>query len=193
MLFSAPQFAHFFLPQNATVEPQSSCGEGNTSHPLLVLGFGAGHSLSLNFSEYADKYQVGELVFRYNLSDATLFHNSTAGKKKTSCSHCVTLPDVILICFCKYCYMLMQCNLFTGEVKRTSYKTIIQAYMGTKYRCMNSKHVNMKNVNITFSNVTLEAYITNGTLSINSRYLVAENVLGGLVLPIMYYFQFVPA
>ncbi|KAF1485504.1 Lysosome-associated membrane glycoprotein 1, partial [Megadyptes antipodes antipodes] len=146
------EFAHFFLPQNATVEPQSSCGKGNTSHPLLVLGFGAGHSLSLNFSEYADKYQVGELVFRYNLSDATLFHNSTAGKKKTSS-------------------------------RRMSHKTIIQAYMGTKYRCINSKHVNMKNVNITFSNVTLEAYITNGTWSINKTECAEDMVSTTAVVP----------
>ncbi|NXP53105.1 LAMP1 protein, partial [Heliornis fulica] len=124
-------FAHFLLPQNATVEPESSCG-GNTSHPLLLLGFGAGHSLSLNFSESADKYQVEELVFHYNLSDATLFHNSTA-----------------------------------GELKRVSHKTSIQAYMGTQYRCITSKHISMKNVNITFSNVTLEAYLRNGTLSVN--------------------------
>ncbi|KAM6213349.1 lysosome-associated membrane glycoprotein 1 [Sarcoramphus papa] len=76
------EFAHFFLPQNATVEPQSSCGKANTSNPILVLGFGAGHSLSLNFSEPTDKYEVEELVFHYNLSDATLFHNSTAGGVK---------------------------------------------------------------------------------------------------------------
>ncbi|NXI55646.1 LAMP1 protein, partial [Chloroceryle aenea] len=126
------QFAHFFLPQNATVEAQSSCGKGNTSHPVLVLGFGAGHSLSLNFSENAAQYQVEELVFHYNLSDATLFHNST-----------------------------------TGDVKRVSHKTTIQAYMGTKYICVNSQQINMKSVNVTFSNVTLEAYLTNGTVSMN--------------------------
>ncbi|XP_032853060.2 lysosome-associated membrane glycoprotein 1 isoform X1 [Tyto alba] len=142
------EFAHFFLPQNATVEPQSSCGKGNASHPVLVLGFGAGHSLSLNFSELADKYQVEELVFHYNLSDATLFHNSTA-----------------------------------GEVKRVSHKTIIQAYMGTKYRCINSKQVNMKNVNITFSNVTLEAYLTNGTFSMNKTECAEDMVSTTAVVP----------
>ncbi|NXU15744.1 LAMP1 protein, partial [Pardalotus punctatus] len=77
------QFVHFFLPQNASVDSQSSCGKDNTSHPVLVLDFGAGHSLSLNFSESADKYQVEELVFLYNLSDATLFPNSTTGGVKT--------------------------------------------------------------------------------------------------------------
>ncbi|NXE26917.1 LAMP1 protein, partial [Ardeotis kori] len=143
------EFAHFFLPQNATVEPQSSCGKGNASHPVLVLGFGAGHSLSLNFSEDADKYQVEELVFHYNLSDATLFHNSTAGKMKTSLSH----------------------------------KTTIQAHTGTKYRCISSKHVNMKNVNITFSNVTLEAYVKNGTFSMNETECAEDMVSTTAVVP----------
>ncbi|NXP03991.1 LAMP1 protein, partial [Thinocorus orbignyianus] len=142
------EFAHFFLPENATVEQQSSCGNGNTSHPLLVLGFGAGHSLSLNFSESADKYQVEELIFHYNLSDATLFHNSTA-----------------------------------GEVKRVSHKTILQAYTGTKYRCINSKEISMKNVNITFSNVTLEAYLTNGTLSVNKTECAEDMVSTTAVVP----------
>nr|XP_009936390.1 PREDICTED: lysosome-associated membrane glycoprotein 1 [Opisthocomus hoazin] len=142
------EFAHFLLPQNATVEPQSSCGKGNTSHPVLVLGFGAGHSLSLNFSENADKYQVEELVFHYNLSDSTLFHNSTA-----------------------------------GEMRRVSHKIIIQAYMGTKYRCITSKHINMKSVNITFSNVTLEAYLTNGTFSMNKTECAEDMVSTTAVVP----------
>ncbi|NXX25916.1 LAMP1 protein, partial [Nicator chloris] len=130
------QSVYFFLPLNASVESQSSCGKDNASHPVLVLGFGAGHSLSLNFSESADKYQVEELVFHYNLSDATLFPNSTV-------------------------------YLFTGGMKTVSHKNIIQAHMGTKYTCTNSKYIYMKNVNVTFSEVTLEAYITNGTLSVN--------------------------
>ncbi|NXG59000.1 LAMP1 protein, partial [Hemiprocne comata] len=142
------EFAQFFLPQNATVESQSSCGKGNASHPLLVLGFGAGHSLSLNFSEHLDKYQVEELVFQYNLSDATLFHNSTA-----------------------------------GGVKKVSHKTTIQADMGTKYRCIHSKYINMKNVNITLSNVTLEAYLTNGTLSMNKTECAEDMASTTAVVP----------
>lgn len=82
----------------------------------------------------------------------------------------------------------MQCNLFTAGMKTVSHKTIFQAHMGTKYRCVNSKHINMKNVTVTFSNVTLEAYLTNGTFSMNSTYLVAENVLGELIFPIVGYF-----
>ncbi|KAK2519454.1 Lamp1 [Columba guinea] len=142
------EFAHFRLPQNATVESQSSCGTGNTSHPLLVLGFGAGHSLSLNFSEAKDTYQVEELVFSYNLSDATLFLNSTA-----------------------------------AGMKRVSHKSIIQAHMGTEYRCVNSKQVNMKNVNVTFSNVTLEAYLMNGTFSMNKTECAEDMVSTTAVVP----------
>ncbi|KAM9389793.1 lysosome-associated membrane glycoprotein 1 [Phaethornis superciliosus] len=140
--------AQFFLPRNATVEPQSSCGKANTSHPLLVLGFGAGHSLSLNFSENVDKYQVEELVFHYNLSDATLFHNSSA-----------------------------------GGVKKVSHKTTIQADMGTKYQCISSKYINMKNVNITFSNVTLEAYLINGTFSMNKTECAEDMISTTALVP----------
>ncbi|KFP02808.1 Lysosome-associated membrane glycoprotein 1, partial [Calypte anna] len=142
------EFAQFFLPRNATVEPQSSCGKANTSHPLLVLGFGAGHSLSLNFSENVDKYQVEELVFHYNLSDATLFHNSSA-----------------------------------GGVKKVSHKTTIQADLGTKYQCITSMHINMKNVNITFSNVTLEAYLTNGNFSMNKTECAEDMVSTTALVP----------
>ncbi|NP_990614.3 lysosome-associated membrane glycoprotein 1 isoform 1 precursor [Gallus gallus] len=126
------QFAHFFLPQNATSQSHSSCGEGNTSHPILALSFGAGHLISLNFSKTLDKYQVEELTFHYNLSDETLFPNATEGK-----------------------------------VMVATQKSVIQARIGTEYRCINSKYIRMKHVNITFSNVTLEAYPTNGTFSAN--------------------------
>uniref|UniRef100_A0A8C5TH42 Lysosome-associated membrane glycoprotein 1 n=1 Tax=Malurus cyaneus samueli TaxID=2593467 RepID=A0A8C5TH42_9PASS len=142
------EFVHFFLPQNASVDPQSSCGKENTSHPVLLLDFGAGHSLNLSFSESADKYQVEELVFLYNLSDATLFPNSTA-----------------------------------GGVKTASHKSIIQAHTGTKYRCINSKHISMKNVNVTFSNVTLEAYLTNGTFSVNKTECAEDMVSTTTVVP----------
>ncbi|XP_062457660.1 lysosome-associated membrane glycoprotein 1 isoform X2 [Rhea pennata] len=137
---------HFFLPQNATVLQRSTCGKRNTSRPILALGFGAGHSLSLNFMKSANQYQVEELIFHYNLSDRTVFHNSTEGK-----------------------------------VVKVSHKSDIQADMGTKYRCINSKHVNMKNVNITFSNVTLEAYIANGTVSVNKTEC-AEDMISTTVM-----------
>ncbi|OWK61036.1 Lysosome-associated membrane glycoprotein 1 [Lonchura striata] len=142
------EFVYFFLPQNASVDTQSSCGKDNTSHPILVLDFGGGHSLSLNFSESADTYQVEELVFHYNLSDATLFPNST-----------------------------------TGGMKTVSHKSIIQAHVGTKYRCINSKHINMKNVNVTFSNVTLEAYLTNGTFSVNKTECAEDRVSTTTMVP----------
>ncbi|NXI74514.1 LAMP1 protein, partial [Anseranas semipalmata] len=142
------QFAHFFLPQNATSQPHSSCGEGNTSQPILALSFGAGHLLSLNFSKSVDKYQVEELIFHYNLSDETLFHNSTEGK-----------------------------------VMEVSQKSVIRAHIGTEYRCINSKHIHMKRVNITFSNVTLEAYPTNGTFSRNKTECAEDMVSTTAVAP----------
>lgn len=82
--------------------------------------------------------------------------------------------------------------LFTGDVKTVSHKSIMQAQMGTKYRCIHSKRINMKSVNVTFSNVTLEAYLTNGTLSVNSKYLVTENVLDELISAIIRFFFLSP-
>uniref|UniRef100_A0A8C3C4B5 Lysosome-associated membrane glycoprotein 1 n=1 Tax=Cairina moschata TaxID=8855 RepID=A0A8C3C4B5_CAIMO len=142
------QFAHFFLPQNATTQPHSSCGDGNTSNPILALSFGAGHLLRLNFSKTVDKYQVEQLTFRYNLSDTTLFHNSTEGK-----------------------------------VMEASQKPVIQAHLDTEYRCINSKHILMKHVNITFSNVTLEAFPTNGTFSRNTTECSEDRVSTTTVVP----------
>ncbi|XP_032057667.1 lysosome-associated membrane glycoprotein 1 [Aythya fuligula] len=142
------QFAHFFLPQNATTQPHSSCGDGNTSNPILALSFGAGHLLRLNFSKTVDKYQVEQLTFRYNLSDTTLFHNSTEGK-----------------------------------VMEASQKSVIQAHLDTEYRCINSKHILMKHVNITFSNVTLEAFPTNGTFSRNMTECSEDMVSTTTVVP----------
>ncbi|NXJ13725.1 LAMP1 protein, partial [Odontophorus gujanensis] len=143
------QFAHFFLPQNTTSQSHSSCGEGNTSHPILALSFGAGHLISLNFSKTLDTYQVEELTFHYNLSDETLFPNSTEGKMKTSLTQ----------------------------------KSVIQANLGTEYRCINSKYIRMKHVNITFSNVTLEAYPTNGTFSTNKTECSEDKVSTTIVAP----------
>lgn len=82
----------------------------------------------------------------------------------------------------------MQYDLSTGKVMEASQKPVIQAHLDTEYRCINSKHILMKHVNITFSNVTLEAFPTNGTFSRNSKYLVAENVLGETIFLIIYFF-----
>ncbi|XP_029460518.1 lysosome-associated membrane glycoprotein 1 [Rhinatrema bivittatum] len=67
--------AHFELPANTSLLSSSSCGKGDTAS-LLAVGFGIGHNMSLNFTNTSSKYQVDELTFTYNLSDAAIFTDS---------------------------------------------------------------------------------------------------------------------
>ncbi|XP_025051895.1 lysosome-associated membrane glycoprotein 1 isoform X3 [Alligator sinensis] len=133
------EMANFALPQTGTVLlHNSTCGKGDAPTPVLVIGFGMGQSLSLKFMKTSNQYRVEELTFSYNLSDAAFFPSASAG----------------------------------GEVKiqgtmEVSQKTDIQANLGTRYQCISTDQVNMKNVNVTLSNVTLEAYLVNNTLSVN--------------------------
>ncbi|XP_069749084.1 lysosome-associated membrane glycoprotein 2 isoform X1 [Narcine bancroftii] len=72
--------------ENATFQLPSSlssngsvCGNNNLA-PLLKMGFGPGHSLSLNFSRSAGMFRGDVLSFTYNTSDTKLF----PGAKNTS-------------------------------------------------------------------------------------------------------------
>ncbi|XP_067419759.1 lysosome-associated membrane glycoprotein 1 [Emydura macquarii macquarii] len=133
------QVANFTLPQNAEVlANKSTCGKENASAPVLAIGFGVGHLLEMNFTKASKQYRVEELTFYYNLSDTTLFPNSTGG------------------------------------AKAVSHKTDIQAKMDTRYRCFSTSQINMSNVIITLSNVTLEAYLVNNTLSKNETVCDAD-------------------
>nr|XP_048711823.1 lysosome-associated membrane glycoprotein 1 isoform X2 [Caretta caretta] len=70
--------ANFTLTQNAEVlANKSSCGKENVSAPVLAIGFGAGHLLQMNFTKASKLYSVDKLMFLYNLSDTTVFPNST--------------------------------------------------------------------------------------------------------------------
>nr|XP_006139002.1 lysosome-associated membrane glycoprotein 1 [Pelodiscus sinensis] len=124
--------ANFTLGHNAHVlEKGSTCGTENASTPVLVIGFGEGHSLKMNFTKTSEQYGVDTLMFRYNLSDTATFPNSTGGEKEVS------------------------------------QKTDILAEIDTRYRCFSTNQINMLNVTITLSNVTLQAYLMNHTLSKN--------------------------
>ncbi|XP_053563739.1 lysosome-associated membrane glycoprotein 1 [Bombina bombina] len=75
----------FNLPETATLNPLSTCGKENTTTPLLGILFGANHSLNILFARNASRYEVSELIFVYNLSDATIFKNATEnGTKEVS-------------------------------------------------------------------------------------------------------------
>lgn len=80
---SGPKNVTFDLPPNATVLNSSSCGTENASDPSLMIAFGRGHILTLNFTRNATRYSVQLISFVYNLSDTQLFPNASSnGKKK---------------------------------------------------------------------------------------------------------------
>ncbi|RXN01977.1 Lysosome-associated membrane glycoprotein 1 [Acipenser ruthenus] len=112
------------LPDSATVDNSSTCGN-DTVAPLLVVRFGDGHSLSLNFSKNASDYQVDTLSVTLNLSDSAVFVNSSTKAPMTV----------------------------------SSSSTGIKASLNTTYRCMSATHVTLTDVNVTFSNMRVEAYL----------------------------------
>uniref|UniRef100_A0A8C4RHT0 Lysosome-associated membrane glycoprotein 1 n=1 Tax=Erpetoichthys calabaricus TaxID=27687 RepID=A0A8C4RHT0_ERPCA len=128
LLFPPMSIAMIVLPEDAKVGNLSTCGN-TTTDPLLVIVFGAGHELGINFSSNSSTYMVKTLVVTFNLSDSTVFPNSSS---KGSYS--------------------------TNSVD-------IQAPLNTTYRCMSIQRVMLKNVNITFSNVRLEAYLHSSNFS----------------------------
>ncbi|XP_020820814.1 lysosome-associated membrane glycoprotein 1 [Phascolarctos cinereus] len=121
----------FELPQNAMVLNSSSCGKENASNPILVIGFGKGHTLTMNFTRTPKSYQVQLLRFTFNLSDEAFFHNASTSSEEVSVES----------------------------------KTDIQADIDKKYRCISSNQITMNNVTVTFSDVTIQAYLSNNSFS----------------------------
>ncbi|XP_036610369.1 lysosome-associated membrane glycoprotein 1 [Trichosurus vulpecula] len=75
----------FDLPQDARVlNGSSSCGKENASNPILVIGFGKGHTLTMNFTRTTKSYQVQLLRFTFNLSDETVFQNASSSSEEMS-------------------------------------------------------------------------------------------------------------
>ncbi|XP_042312276.1 lysosome-associated membrane glycoprotein 1 [Sceloporus undulatus] len=130
----------FLLPVNAhVIKEASSCSKEKETSQVLVVGFGAGHSLHLMFEKNADSYMISNLTFSYNLSDTSLFPDSSGGQREAS--------------------------------KAAG----IQAELNTTYRCHNIHRINMQNVTVLFSNVTLEAYLPNNTFSKNDSTCAEDN------------------
>ncbi|XP_077014851.1 lysosome-associated membrane glycoprotein 1 isoform X2 [Tamandua tetradactyla] len=73
----------FDLPNKAEVLNNSTCGKENTSDPSLMIAFGKGHTLTLNFSRDATRYSVKLLSFVYNLGDTDFFPNASSKDIKT--------------------------------------------------------------------------------------------------------------
>lgn len=117
----------FLLPKDAEVLKSSTCNKGNSS--VLAIGFST-HSLEMTFEKSKGFYSIEKLTFRYNLSDTSIFPNSTK-----------------------------------GGIQVATAGTDIRASLNTTFRCTSKDRINMANVVIFLSNVTLEAYLANNTLS----------------------------
>ncbi|KAM3836985.1 lysosome-associated membrane glycoprotein 1 [Vipera latastei] len=120
----------FPLPIDAfVIKNASSCGNKQALEEILTVGFGKGHSLNMTFEKSASNYMVSALGFKFNLSDSSLFSNSS------------------------------------GELTEVKNGSDIQAVLNTKYLCHSNKSITGGKVSVLLSNVAIEAYITNDTLS----------------------------
>ncbi|XP_059823755.1 lysosome-associated membrane glycoprotein 1a [Hypanus sabinus] len=72
----------FSMPENAKESPKSNCNK--MIAPLLVVSFKNGHSLSMNFSRNNGSYKMEEMAITLNMSDSSLFPNSSKNLFTTS-------------------------------------------------------------------------------------------------------------
>ncbi|XP_067853196.1 lysosome-associated membrane glycoprotein 2 isoform X1 [Heptranchias perlo] len=130
--------ATFQLP-NSLSSNGSICGDNNSA-PLLKMGFGTGHSLSLNFSHSAGIFSGDVLTFTYNTSDAKLF----PGAKNTS-------------------------------VKRVAVNSLMESVpLNTIYTCRSAKAIESEAVAMVLWNVSIQAFVENGTISKNESFCKAD-------------------
>ncbi|XP_038630773.1 lysosome-associated membrane glycoprotein 2-like isoform X2 [Scyliorhinus canicula] len=130
--------ATFPLP-NSVSSNGSICG-GNNSTPLLKMGFGTGHSLSLNFSHSTGKFRGDVLIFTYNTSDAKRF----PGAKNKSVKHVAV----------------------NSLMDSTPLNTI--------YTCRSVEAIASEAVVMTFWNVSIQAFVENGTIGKNESVCRAD-------------------
>ncbi|XP_037655801.1 lysosome-associated membrane glycoprotein 1 isoform X2 [Choloepus didactylus] len=123
---SGSKNATFVLPSKAEVLNSSTCGKENTSDPSLMIAFGSGHTLTLNFSRNATHYSVQLLSFVYNLSDTDIFPNASSKEIKTVES----ITDIKADIDKKYrCVNSNQIHM--NNVIITLHDTTIQAYLSS--------------------------------------------------------------
>nr|KAF6368892.1 lysosomal associated membrane protein 1 [Myotis myotis] len=114
----------FKLPPNAEALNSSSCGKENASNPSLIIAFGNGHTLTLNFTRNSTRYSVQMMRFVYNLSDTQIFPNASSQGPKTAES----VPDITADINKKYrCVSSNQIHM--NNVTVTFIDATIQAYL----------------------------------------------------------------
>ncbi|KAF3838638.1 hypothetical protein F7725_010406 [Dissostichus mawsoni] len=113
--------AEFELPASVASDG-STCD--NTSS-MLKLNFGEGHSWSVSFTTEGKIYQVDTITFSYNLSDASIFPNSTSTETKTIYAK-PQIKDVGV----DTCYSCKSEDTYeTDSVRQTLWNVLIQAFV----------------------------------------------------------------
>ncbi|XP_045677545.1 lysosome-associated membrane glycoprotein 1 isoform X2 [Phyllostomus hastatus] len=114
----------FDLPSDAGVLNSSSCGKENMSNPSLMIAFGKGHKLTLNFTRNATRYSVQMMSFVYNLSDTEIFPNASSKEIRTAESITDIMADI------NKKYRCVSSNrIHMKNVTVTFSDTVIQAYL----------------------------------------------------------------
>ncbi|KAJ4945870.1 hypothetical protein JOQ06_023548 [Pogonophryne albipinna] len=113
--------AEFELPASVASDG-STCD--NTSS-TLKLNFGEGHSWSVNFTTEGKIYQVDTITFSYNLSDASIFPNSTSTETTT-----IYVKPQIKNVGVDTCYSCKSEDTYkTDSVRQTLWNVLIQAFV----------------------------------------------------------------
>ncbi|XP_034067670.1 lysosome-associated membrane glycoprotein 2 isoform X2 [Gymnodraco acuticeps] len=113
--------AEFKLPASVASDG-STCD--NTSS-TLKLNFGEGHSWSVNFTTEGKMYQVDTITFSYNLSDASIFPNSTSTETTT-----IYVKPQIKDVGVDTCYSCESEDTYvTDSVRQTLWNVLIQAFV----------------------------------------------------------------
>ncbi|XP_023570944.1 lysosome-associated membrane glycoprotein 1 [Octodon degus] len=114
----------FDLPHSARVLNSSFCQKGNASESRLIIAFGDGNSLTLQFTRNTTRYRVQLLSFVYNLTDTHIFPNSSSREVKTENSTTDILADLDK----KYrCVSTTQVHMKNVTIRLSD--TTIQAYL----------------------------------------------------------------
>ncbi|KAK5896824.1 hypothetical protein CesoFtcFv8_009946 [Champsocephalus esox] len=113
--------AEFELPASVASDG-STCD--NTSS-TLKLNFGEGHSWSVNFTTEGKLYHIDTITFSYNLSDASIFPNSTLTETTT-----IYVKPQIKDVGVDTCYSCKSEDTYeTDLVRQTLWNVLIQAFV----------------------------------------------------------------
>ncbi|XP_074234693.1 lysosome-associated membrane glycoprotein 1 [Camelus bactrianus] len=121
-----PKNATFSLPSDAHVLNSSSCGKGGASDSILMIEFGGGHTLTLNFTRNATHYSVQLMSFVYNLSDVQIFPNASSKGTRTVES----TPDIVAGMNTRY-RCVSSSRVHMGSMTVTLWDATIQAYLSS--------------------------------------------------------------